>query len=199
MTNSCNTDLQIWTLSGDCGTSILNSIDLHSNTLSFSINQFINGSDNLFAYCRFRYPCSRHHYCCRRILLLFFLSLSSFLPLLSLFFFFPPPPLFPLERWKIVLDIDNQPRQRTITLFRRAYKVCLPQPTWGALLNQPALIYFFCHMWYFSDSSPLTDFDIFKRKLVVFTKCASGWLREAHFVGTPKYYYCLQSWLVVYV
>ena len=48
MTNSCNTDLQIWTLSGDPGTSILNSIYLHSNTLSFSINHFINGSNNLF-------------------------------------------------------------------------------------------------------------------------------------------------------
>ena len=48
MTNSCNKDLRIWTVSGDPGTSILNSIDLHSNTLSFSINQFLNGSDNLF-------------------------------------------------------------------------------------------------------------------------------------------------------
>ena len=48
MTNSCYTDLPIWTLSVDPGTSILNSIDLHSNTLSFSINQFVNGSDNLF-------------------------------------------------------------------------------------------------------------------------------------------------------
>ena len=48
MTNSCNTDLRIWTLSGDPDISILNSIDLHSNTLSFSINHFIDGSDNLF-------------------------------------------------------------------------------------------------------------------------------------------------------
>ena len=48
MTNSCNTDLRISTLSGDPGTSILNSIDLHSNTLSFSINHFIDGIDNLF-------------------------------------------------------------------------------------------------------------------------------------------------------
>ena len=48
MTNSCNKDLRIWTVSGDPGTSILNSIDLHSNTLSFSINQFIIGSDTFF-------------------------------------------------------------------------------------------------------------------------------------------------------
>ena len=48
MTNICNTDLQILTVSGDPSTSILNSIDLHLNTLSFSINHFINGSDNLF-------------------------------------------------------------------------------------------------------------------------------------------------------
>ena len=48
MKNSSNTDLRIWTILDDHKKSLLNSIDLHLNTLFFSINQFSNGCDNLF-------------------------------------------------------------------------------------------------------------------------------------------------------
>lgn len=33
--------------------------------------------------------------------------------------------------------------------------------------------------------------------LVVFSKCASGWLRATHFVDMPKVYCCYLSWLIV--
>ena len=68
-----------------------------------------------------------------------FTSSSSLLSLIVLFYHYSsslsfPPPLFPLQK-KIILDIDNQPRQQTIILFRRVYKVCLLKPTWGTLCN----------------------------------------------------------------